>query len=88
MVIKINVPQKESKGFKITQERIDVVNKATEYMKILSDFGTWSENNFHDTNVEKAYNIFEEFVKSNKNVIKKIKKLNFENNIYNNNNKD
>lgn len=40
------------KGFEITQERIAVINKATEYMKTIGDFYDWVSDNFYGTNVE------------------------------------
>ena len=40
------------KGFEITQERIAVINKATEYMKTIGDFSDCVSDNFYGTNVE------------------------------------
>ena len=67
--------KKAEGGFEITQERIEVINKATEYMNKMGDFAEWCENNFYGTNVEQCYNIFKDFVKSNEHLMPKINKL-------------
>ncbi len=64
------------KGFEITQERIDVMNTAAEFIKIIDDFAGWVDTNFYyGTYVEQGYRIFEDFVKSNRHIILKINKL-------------
>jgi hypothetical protein len=68
------IDKNNDKGFEITQERIDVMNKAAEYIQTIDDFAGWVNDNFYGTNVEQGYHIFEDFVKSNRHIIKKIKK--------------
>jgi hypothetical protein len=65
-------------GFEITQDRIDVMNKAAEFIKTIDDFAGWVDANFDEgkgRNVEQGYRIFEDFVRSTKHIIPKITKL-------------
>jgi hypothetical protein len=69
------VKEEETGGFKLTQERINVINTATEYLNKIIDFEKWSTDNFFGPNVGQCYYIFEDFVRSNKHLIPKINKL-------------
>jgi hypothetical protein len=64
----------KKEGFEITQERIDVINTATEYLHKLNDLEKWCTDNFHGTNVGQCYYIFEDFVRSTKHLMPKITK--------------
>ena len=80
MVIKINDSNNNNNNdFEISEEKINFVDKAAEYMGILEHFANWAGSNINDINVEKTFGIFEDFVKSNDHIIKKIKQLNLEN---------
>ena len=62
-------------GFEITQERINVINTAVEYLHKLNDLEKWCDNNFHGKNVGQCYYIFEDFVRSTKHLMPQISKL-------------
>jgi hypothetical protein len=51
----------KSKGFEITQERIDVMKKAAKYLKQIDDFNGWVGDNFTGNNVMPCYYIMEDF---------------------------
>lgn len=55
---------REANGFEITQDKVDVINQAADQMDKMGDFSDWCEMNFEGTNVEKCYNVFEEYVNS------------------------
>ena len=74
--MKVRIIKNSNMGFEITQDRIDVVNKAAEYIKTIDDFLGWVNDNFKGNNVEQSYYICEDFVKSNEHIIKKIKNFN------------
>lgn len=57
--------------FEITQDKIAVINKASEYMTILGKYAEWAAANFND-NAEQSYLICLDFVSSNEHIIKKI----------------
>ena len=67
--------QQEGEGFEITQERIDVINKATEYINSVGNFAEWCEINFYGGNVEQCYNVFEDFVNSIDHITPKIDEI-------------
>jgi hypothetical protein len=70
-----NKNKDKDKVFEITQERIDVIKKAAQYIKIIDDFTGWVDENFYGHNVVPCYYIMEDFVKSNEHIIKKINKV-------------
>jgi hypothetical protein len=70
-----NNKKKEEIGFEITQERIDIVNKAAKYLKQIDDFCGFVDENFYGHNVVPYYYIMEDFVKSNEHIIRKINKV-------------
>ena len=62
------------KGFEITQERIDVINTAMEYLHKFNELEKFVDNNFYGNNVGQCYYIFEDFVRSTKHIIQRINK--------------
>ena len=55
---------------------IDAINKKMElYMKTINDFASWVNANSASIDIEKWYNIYEDFVKSNEHIIQKINEV-------------
>ena len=69
-----NNNKNDIKGFEITQERIDTLNKAASYIGTIGDFASWCANNFDSIDIEESYYIIEDFVVSNKHIVQKISK--------------
>lgn len=70
---KIN--NKKEEVFEITQDKIDVIKKAAQYIKQMDDFCGFVDENFYGHNVIPCYYIMEDFVKCNEHIIKNINKV-------------
>ena len=76
-----NNNNKKDGFFEISDDKISIINKASEYMTILGDFANWASDHFYGHNVEQSFLIYEDFVKSNEHIINKIKGLNNNRNV-------
>ncbi|MCJ7637148.1 MAG: hypothetical protein MUO21_06625 [Nitrososphaeraceae archaeon] len=52
-----NKRREDGVNFEITQERIDVINTATEILQKLNDLEKWCNDKFHGKNVGQCYYI-------------------------------
>ena len=65
--------------FEITQERIDIIKNAEQYLKQIDDFNGFVDENFYSHNVIPCYYIMEDIVRSNEHIIRKINEGSFHN---------
>jgi hypothetical protein len=66
--------QGQEEYFKITDEKIAVIDRATEIISITGDFADWCTNNF-ETQIVNCYYVFEDFVNTNENIVNQIKNI-------------
>lgn len=66
--------QQQQEYFEITDDKIAVIDRATEIIKTTGDFAEWCTNNF-ETHAPQCYYVFEDFVNNNEQIASKIDKV-------------